>query len=144
MIQTHWLWWPGFVFSFLTAEVFTYRSFYLVYQEISFFSSELDLYLFPCNQTTPAIHLKLGSQLSTQHQSGLGCACVFRGLNTSFHKYCSYSNACAVNNHLHQENVWSLVTSASHLNHRLNTCVLAQKVSAPEQWDRQQQILKPL
>lgn len=105
MIKTHWLWWAGFLFSFLSAEVFTYRRFYLVSQEIDFFWSELDLYLFPCNQTTPAIHLKLSSQLSTQHQSGLGCACVFRGLNTSFHKYCSYSNACAMNNHLHQENL---------------------------------------
>lgn len=129
MIKTHKFWWAGFLSSFLTAEVFTYRSFYLVSQERGcFFSSELDLYLFPCNQTPPAIHLKLSFQFSTQHQSGLGCARVFRGLNTSFDKYYSYSNAYAVNNHLHQENDGCLVTSALHLSHRLNTCVLAQEV----------------
>lgn len=49
-----------------------------------------------------------------------------------------------MNNHLHRENAGCLVTSALHLNHRLNTYVLAQEVSAPEQRDRKQKMLKPL
>lgn len=69
--------------SWLFIFLFNCTSFYLQFllsePRESFFSSELDLYLFSCKQTPPAIHLKLSSHLSTQHQSRLGCACVFRG-----------------------------------------------------------------
>lgn len=94
------------------------------------------------------------TQFPPQHTTSVRvrvCMCVqrwWKGLNTSFHKYYSYSNAYAVNNHLHQENAWWLLpcirTADWTLVFLLRKSVLQNWTTLPASSCRREQILRPL